>query len=51
VRICRNGRPVAELRPIRASRDPFQQDPQLMGAESLEDPTAPLDPEDWPDPD
>ena len=49
VRICRNGKPVAELRPIRSARDPFRQDPRLTGVEFLEDPTAPLRPEDWPE--
>ena len=49
VRICRNGKPVAELRPIAVVKDPFQQDPELAGAQFLEDPSLPLKPEDWPD--
>lgn len=46
VRICRNGKPVAELRAIRKLSNPFKQDPKLK-VEILEDPTLPLDPEDW----
>ena len=29
VRICRNGIPVAELYPVKASKEPLLQDPQL----------------------
>jgi len=50
VRICRNGKPVAELRPITAVKDPFQQDPELAGVRFLEDPSLPLNLGDWPDP-
>jgi antitoxin (DNA-binding transcriptional repressor) of toxin-antitoxin stability system len=46
VLICRNGKPVAELRPIAAAEDPFQQDPELAGVRFLEDPALPLEPED-----
>lgn len=49
VLICRNGRPVAELRPARRNVDPFGLDPALQGVVFHEDPCAPLDPEDWPD--
>lgn len=28
---------------------PFRQDPRLTGVRFQEDPTAPLDPEDWPE--
>lgn len=49
VRICRNGKPIAELRPISRSRDPLARDPRLGPIEFLEDPTKPLDPEDWPE--
>lgn len=47
--ICRNGKPVAELRAMqkRGRRD-LSPDPRLA-PELLEDPTAPLDPEDWGD--
>jgi hypothetical protein len=29
--------------------DPLKQDPELMKVEFVEDPTKPLDPEDWPE--
>ena len=45
--ICRNGRPIAELRPVRAVRDPLVVSPRLSGVIFHEDPTLPLDPEDW----
>lgn len=50
VRICRNGKPVAELRPVVPTIDPLQQYPELMGIKFLEDPTLPLDSSDWPEP-
>jgi len=46
--ICRNGRPAAELVPVRI-KDPFDQDLALQGVVFHEDPTAPLGPEDWPE--
>ncbi len=48
VRICRNGRPIAELRPVSATKDPLCKNPRLAGVVFMEDPTAPLSPEDWP---
>jgi prevent-host-death family protein len=48
VKICRNGRPIALLVPIDAPTDPLQQHHKLMGVKIHEDPTAPLDDEDWP---
>ena len=50
VRICRNGKPVADLRPAATGRDPFARDPELGPIEFIEDPVLPLRPEDWPDP-
>lgn len=50
--ICRAGKPVAELRSVKArQRDPLAQHPVLSKGVILADPTLPLDPEDWPDPD
>jgi prevent-host-death family protein len=49
VRICRNGRPIADLRPVSRVRDPFEQHPGLQGVVFNEDPVLPLQPEDWPD--
>jgi hypothetical protein len=34
---------------IDLSAAPFRQDPRLIGIRFLEDPMAPLDPEDWPE--
>ena len=49
-RICRNGKPIAELIPIEETApDPLVLHPELMGVVFFEDPTAPLDPEDWPE--
>ncbi|MCK4760566.1 MAG: type II toxin-antitoxin system prevent-host-death family antitoxin [Candidatus Aminicenantes bacterium] len=48
IKICRNGKPVALLVPLDAPRDPLKQNPKLMGVKIHEDPTAPLDEEDWP---
>lgn len=48
VLICRNGKPVAELRAIRATVNPLRVHPRLSKVVFHEDPTAPLAPEDWP---
>jgi len=47
--ICRNGKPVAELRPLPAFPDPLQTHPEISQIRFHEDPMAPLDPEDWPE--
>lgn len=47
--ICRNDRPVAELRQAQLVEDPLQQDPALAGVLFHEDPVEPLRSEDWPD--
>lgn len=48
VRILRAGKIVAELKPAKRRVDPLQQHDQLKGVQFSEDPTAPLDDEDWP---
>jgi antitoxin (DNA-binding transcriptional repressor) of toxin-antitoxin stability system len=48
VLICRNGRPVAELRPLPRAKDPLRVHPELSRIQFHTDPAAPLDPEDWP---
>lgn len=51
IRIARNGTPVAEIVPIVKNKNPLlRHDPTLVG-QCFDDPTKPLDPEDWPDPD
>lgn len=47
VRICRNGKPVAELRPIAAAKDPFAVD-EALRVVFHEDPSLPLDASEWP---
>ena len=46
VRICRNGKPVAEIRPLTPKKDPLRVHPQLSRVLFQEDPVAPLRPED-----
>jgi hypothetical protein len=43
--------PEELVQPITINRTepPFRQDPRLLGIQFHEDPTLPLDPEDWPD--
>lgn len=48
VRICRNGKPIAELSPVRIVKDPLKPDPRLKVV-FLDDPMKPLDPEDLPE--
>lgn len=49
IRICRNGKPIAELVPIPTVRDPLVPHPELSKIEFLADPTAPLDEAEWPE--
>jgi prevent-host-death family protein len=52
IKICRNGKPIALLVPLEVPgvslKDHLKQHPKLMGVKIHEDPTAPLDEEDWP---
>lgn len=48
VRICRNGTPIADLRPIARSHDVLCQSDDLKDVVFNEDPTAPLTEEDRP---
>lgn len=48
VQICRNGKPIAEIRPLQKKKNPLQFKPELK-VNFFEDPTTPLDPEDWGD--
>ncbi|MCU0726790.1 MAG: type II toxin-antitoxin system Phd/YefM family antitoxin [Planctomycetes bacterium] len=49
VRICRNGKPVADLRPVGRQTDPLARIERLGGVRFIEDPVRPLSAEDWPD--
>ena len=46
--ICRNGKPIAELRPLKQAVDPLRVNPRLAKVKFNEDPTRPLEPSDWP---
>jgi antitoxin (DNA-binding transcriptional repressor) of toxin-antitoxin stability system len=46
--LCRNGKPVAELRPFQSSRSPLRRNVRLAKVKFREDPSLPLDPADWP---
>ena len=47
--MCRNGKPIAELRPITRVKDPLQPHPELSKVIFHEDPSLPLSEEDWPE--
>ncbi len=47
VLICRNGRAIAELRPISKKGSLLEVHPQLSQIQFNEDPVLGLDPEDW----
>ena len=50
IRVCRDGKPVAEIGPTTATAgNPLRPDPLLSGVGLREDPVAPLTEEDWPD--
>lgn len=49
IRICRNGKPVAELRPIEQDLDPLKLHPEISKVKFLADPTEPVDDDDWPE--
>ncbi len=49
VRICRNGKPIADLLPISRAEDPLVQNDRLAGVRFNEDPTLPLSESDWPE--
>jgi prevent-host-death family protein len=49
VRICRNGKPAAELVPIRPPRDPLSPHPELSRVVIHEDPALALSDEEWPE--
>lgn len=49
VRVCRHGKPVADIVPIKKSaKDPLKQHTILQGIKIHYDPTAPLSEDEWP---
>jgi len=49
VQICRTGSPVAELVPWRHRANPLRQPPRLKRIVFHEDPSLPLNDDDWPE--
>jgi prevent-host-death family protein len=51
VRICRDGKPVADLKPVpKPERRPLPPPDPRLKVIFHEDPVKPLDPADWPEP-
>lgn len=48
VLICRNGHPVAEMRPLSKAAHPLKKDPRLSNIIFNEDPSLPLSEDEWP---
>ncbi len=49
VRVCRNGKPIADIVPIKKSAiNPLQQHSILQGVKIHYDPIAPLTEDEWP---
>lgn len=49
IRICRNGKPIAELVPVSKRIDPLRKNPKLQGVKIACDLTAPLTDDEWPE--
>lgn len=49
VYICRDGKPVAELRKLEEVREPLKKYKQISNVKFYEDPSLPTDEEDWPE--
>lgn len=49
IQICRNGKPVAELKPISEIPDPLKMHPKLKKIKIHEDPLLPLTKDEWPE--
>lgn len=48
--ICRNGKAIAELKPIATNKNPLAMNKKLAAIKFHDDPMKPLDPQDWPPP-
>jgi len=46
--ICRHGKPVAQMIPLKRARDPLRQSPALKKVVFHEDPSRPIDEDEWP---
>ena len=46
--ICRNGVPIAELSAWNKNKEPLSQNARLKNIKFYQDPSLPLDEEDWP---
>lgn len=49
IRICRDGKPIVELRRVSRAPDPLQRRPEISKIKFFEDPAAPIDEADWPE--
>ncbi len=49
VLICRNGKPIAELKKVKTRRDPLEQHPAMKNVKIKYDPVEPMGEEDWPE--
>ena len=49
VTICRNGKAVAQLGPVRMNRNPLKQNGRLKRVVFNDDPSAPLSADEWPE--
>lgn len=49
VTICRNGKAVAQLGPVRMNRTPLKQNGKLKHVVFMDDPSTPLSAEEWPE--
>lgn len=49
VYICRDGKPVAELRKIDEIREPLKKYKQISNVKFYQDPSLPVDEEGWPE--
>lgn len=47
IRICRNGKAIADIVPIKETQNPLRQNKALMGIKMTYDPTLPLDEDEW----
>ena len=49
VRVCRNGKPIAELRALPTTPDPLAPHPELAALYVADDAFAPLTEDEWPE--